>query len=437
MLKTLRRKLILLCTLITAAILTLMSLVALGIFEKHFRTQNHLALENHLDSLIFCLQTENTISDAYLAEMEVTNDLIILIEDQGQPLLFKGAHLSQPLRDTLIEETKALAVSKYHFNLTPLYTSGLDFPKLTFEFTSINKMHLLTALAVFSTNNGRCNVILISNMKKADTYIFKIRLLFLLFTVVGISLLALFSFWFSNHAIIPIEASQKKQVEFIAAASHELRSPLAVLQTSIAALDYEPDSQNANFVDISNKECIRMKRLIDDLLLLSNCDAHSWSIMPSELDVDTLLIETYDLFVALSQQKKVFFSLNLPDNLLPSLFADGERLRQAITILLDNAFSYTPSGGKVQLVASTSSSILTIQVIDNGIGIPDEHKALIFERFYRVDTSRHAKEHYGLGLSIAYELIQLHHGQLLLENTSGGGCTFSICLPLRKDIILT
>lgn len=74
-----------------------------------------------------------------------------------------------------------------------------------------------------------------------------------------------------------------------------------------------------------------------------------------------------------------------------------------------------------------------ISVIDNGCGIPDEHKPYIFDPFYRVDKNRHDKEHLGLGLSIAYEIIQLHHGALSLYDTPGGGCTFVIQLPQDKD----
>lgn len=97
--------------------------------------------------------------------------------------------------------------------------------------------------------------------------------------------------------------------------------------------------------------------------------------------------------------------------------------------MLDNALSYVPSGKTVTLTAFTTSKTLEIQVIDTGIGISDADKHHIFERFYQGDHSRHEKNHYGLGLSIAYEILTLHHGTLSLTDTPGGGCTFTLSLP--------
>ncbi len=260
------------------------------------------------------------------------------------------------------------------------------------------------------------------------------RLLFILLTIIGFILLGVFSFLFAGHAIKPIEQSQKKQTEFISAASHELRSPLAVIDTNTSALRFEKESINAHFTDIIRKECHRMKHLVDDLLLLATTDAHNWSINLCPTEVDTLLIEVYETFLNHARKKNFIFNIVLPEEMVPSIQVDRERLQQTLTILLDNAFSYTPHNGKISLVLSIEKDYLKIDVIDNGPGISDAHKPLIFDRFYRIDPSRHEKEHYGLGLSIAFEMIRLHKGKLTLKDTPGGGCTFSILLPRHKEI---
>lgn len=431
MIKQIRRHLTFICAFITAAILSTMSFIALNIFEKHFDAQTKGTLDNQLNTIIFRLQTERNIGQSYLLETETTYQLIISIEDNSTPLLFKGSHFSMEKRDALVKDAKRLATEQYGFNLTPIYTSLINVPTATFEFKTSSHEHFNAALAVFGIDTGRCTLVILQDLSEADAYIKQIRLLFVALTLTGIILLALFSYWFSGHAIIPIENNMKQQAEFIAAASHELRSPLAVLQTSADVLQYEKGTQETHFIETIHRECQRMKRLVDDLLTLANTDAHHWSMKISQVEIPTLLIELYDSFFTLSKQKSIRFSLRfLEEDKLPLINADAERLKQVVAILLDNAVTYTPTGGTISLVVSLAKHQLTIQVIDNGPGIPDEHKTHIFDRFYRVDRSRHEKEHYGLGLSIAYEIIKLHHGQILLTDTPGGGCTFTICLPI-------
>ena len=106
-------------------------------------------------------------------------------------------------------------------------------------------------------------------------------------------------------------------------------------------------------------------------------------------------------------------------------------LRLLLAILIDNAFSYTPPGGSIRLTLDVSDTRFRLSVCDNGPGIPDAQKAQIFERFYRADTSRKSKSHFGLGLSIASEIAALHHGRLYAKDTPGGGATFTLELPYK------
>ena len=184
------------------------------------------------------------------------------------------------------------------------------------------------------------------------------------------------------------------------------------------------------FFDIIQSEGEHMTRLIGDMLSLANADNDSWSIHPKQTELDTLLLQTYEKYETIANQKGLTLSIELPDLEVPPCRCDGERIAQVLSILLDNAFSYTPCGGSVRLSLSAERNYFQLLVADNGPGIPAELKPLVFERFYRADTSHEDKTHFGLGLCIAHEIIKLHKGKIWIEDTLGGGATFLIRLPL-------
>lgn len=246
--------------------------------------------------------------------------------------------------------------------------------------------------------------------------------------------------------MLPIEENNKKQNEFIAAASHELRSPLALIMAELSAFKYDYsnitdtqtliDSGNGYLKEI-NSECNRMSRLINDMLLLASSNCGTWTIREEVLDIDTFLIDSYDSLSTLCNCQNRRLNLDLPTQRLGQIKADKERLMQIFTIILNNALSYTPIDTPLTLSAKIKKSTLEISFIDHGPGISDKDKQYIFDTYYRGDKSRNSKNHFGLGLSIAKELTHLHLGKLSVIDTVGGGTTFVIALPLfiRKDSI--
>ena len=106
----------------------------------------------------------------------------------------------------------------------------------------------------------------------------------------------------------------------------------------------------------------------------------------------------------------------------------SKRMEQILAILLDNAISYTPPQGKISLSLQSSPGKFTLQVSDNGNGIPDSEKEAVFDRFYRQDKSHKDKSHFGLGLCIAWEIVHMHKGKIWVEDTPGGGSTFVVVL---------
>lgn len=234
-----------------------------------------------------------------------------------------------------------------------------------------------------------------------------------------------------RQAIKPAEKTMQSQKNFIAAVSHELKTPLAVILSAADTIEASPDCTIAikNHASLIEAEISRMTRLIQDLLLLSSIDAGNWIFHKSEINVDTLLVSLYDKFVNICNQKSIDLQINMPEECFPSLISDEDRLNQIVSILLDNAISYSPENSIILLDASIRKNYLTISIIDHGIGISEEDKKHIFDRFYRCDKSRTKKGHYGLGLSVASELISLLAGKIYLNDTPGGGCTFTIVIP--------
>lgn len=233
-----------------------------------------------------------------------------------------------------------------------------------------------------------------------------------------------------QKAIIPVEASIKSQKDFIAAASHELKAPLAVIQANTELLDQSESAsakqhRQATILD----ECHRMSHLIQAMLSLASCDAGNWEMNIQDTDMDTLLIDVWETWLSPCRQRGIKLNIKLKDECYPKIPCDKERIRQVLGILLDNAISYSSTGTSIELEAMDHDRKFDISVIDHGQGIPDEEKVKVFDRFYRGDPSRSSKNHCGLGLSIAMEIMKLHDGNIEISDTPGGGSTFRISLP--------
>ena len=238
-----------------------------------------------------------------------------------------------------------------------------------------------------------------------------------------------------KKAFAPSEEMIKSQKDFVAAASHELKAPLAVIMANTEALQEmqshdSNDPQAQTCLDVIDTECGRMSRLVRDMLLLASSDADKWTIQKSEINVDTLLITLYEAYEPVCISKKIRLDLNLSEDAYPVLTTDRERLFQILSIFLDNAVCYSPEDSSIQILTTLNEKELTFSVTDHGKGIPEEDKPFIFDRFYRGDKSRTDKSHFGLGLSIAKELAKMLGGEIGFKDTEGGGATFFLRLCL-------
>jgi signal transduction histidine kinase len=237
-----------------------------------------------------------------------------------------------------------------------------------------------------------------------------------------------------NSMILRTRASQQSQRDFVANVSHELKTPLTSVQGfAQAILDGTADSVEARqqAAQVIFDESGRMHRMVLDLLDLARLDAGTADITMLPVNVSALLNAIQEKFLPQSQKASVEVKVETPPN-LPSLTADGDRLAQVFTNLVDNALKFTPRGGVIFLNASVVNGEMLISVSDTGVGIPVEAQAHIFERFYQADSSRRggAKHGAGLGLAIAHDIVRAHGGKISVRSSLGKGTSFDVFLPL-------
>lgn len=427
MLHKLKIRLILLNTVITGLILSAVMIGVCRLNLSQFKENRYEGFLNIRDSILYNLENEQIIRDSWLANLEANSNLIIHIEDNGTPFLYNGYSYPFSSRDSVINEVKS-AVLKEGINtgIKPSSSGKINSSVLDFSF---NHMPVYASVSLISVRDSYISLTLIQVRPEEFLMILKQILLFFFIDLLGIFALFLVSCFFVDRALRPVEENQKKQVEFIASASHDLRSPLAVIQTNASALLID-GTDRKHFVQIITQECTRMSGLIHDMLILASSDAKTWSIQKMRIDTDTYLIELYESLSSYCTANDHTLSLDFTEKPLPEIYADKDRLTQTLGILIDNAVSYSPPKSRIVIRPYIKKAVFFIEVEDHGIGITNEQKKYIFDRFYRTDKSRNDNSHFGLGLSVAKELMELQGGKITLRDTPSGGSTFTVEVPL-------
>ena len=368
------------------------------------------------------LQTDNVVRHSELRRLEQENRLLIRVGDNGKTLLYNSMDSSE--KGGLLEKAENVAKEAgYDTQSLPLTNARRTSPIVNI---SDNGMRYLCAVCVIPLDKGYRTLTVV---QQQETTLSGSILLYSVLFIGGVLLFGGVGVLLIDRALLPALESRKRQKQFIAAASHELRSPLAVISANAETLS--PDTREAEVaVGIITAECARMSRLIGDLLLLASADAESWAVTAEPLELDTLLMNVYESYAPLYQKNGCSLALLLPEEKLPQIRGDGGRIQQVLGILLENALSYgmTRENRSVTLSVVPLRQRVCISVADHGAGLTAEQKAHVFDRFYRADTARKEKQHFGLGLSIAKELVSLHKGTLDIQDTPGGGCTFRVLL---------
>ncbi|HOA34044.1 MAG TPA: ATP-binding protein [Clostridiales bacterium] len=254
------------------------------------------------------------------------------------------------------------------------------------------------------------------------------------------SLLAFFilSVFLAGWAVRPVENAWMRQKRFVADASHELKTPLTVILSNAEMLHnsgLQPDSKAAERVDNILAEGIRMKKLIENMLSLAKSDYAENALILSKVNLSDIILDSVLLYesAAYDDKKQLFY--NVEEGIIVN--GDADKLRQVIDILLDNALKYSKEGASITVSLTSQFSIhyrkeAKLVVRNEGEPIPKNELENIFIRFYRVDKARENHGGFGLGLSIAQEIIQSHKGRIWADSDSTGN-VFSVTLPLASS----
>ena len=431
MMRALRRRLAFLMTALTALVLAGALAVTWQFSQRQYTTSAEALFTQNFTALCDRLAEADTVSDAWLAEQERTSGCLLFLQDNGAALHYPGASAAQS-RAAL--ETQLWQATAGQLSAKTFGGAGAR-QSVCFSLGGYGDIPYRCAVALLprGAHGDYLLLALAQDTRFLARHGLATALQYAALWLAGTAILLCLCFWLAGRALAPTEQAMGRQKEFIAAASHELRSPLAVIKASLQALAEQdlPTAQQAQFLRSSRAEADRMARLTDDLLLLARGDAGRLSVQLRPVTPDTLCIELYDQFYPLARQSGHTLMLELPERGVPTVQADAERLKQLLAILLHNALEHTPPGATVtlRLCAGGAKSPLSIAVADNGPGIADADKAKIFERFYRADVSRTDKQHCGLGLAVAQELAQLHGAVLRVSDTPGGGATFTVQFP--------
>lgn len=270
--------------------------------------------------------------------------------------------------------------------------------------------------------------------------------------------------WLSGLAMRPVLDSYERLRQFTADASHELRSPISSIQTNIQVALGEPDaSRIRDRLRVVERTTRRLSQLVDDLLFLARQDSAIGDTEFEFIPLDALLLETVEEQQAIAAEKQLALHLNIHDSIIQpadtippaespddpinfpeiepySIYGNWNQIARLLTNLLSNAIRYTPEQGEILVTLRDrqdgADRQTIVEIRDTGIGIAPEELTRIFERFYRVDTSRHrqldSKHGSGLGLSIVKAIAERHAAQIRIDSQCDRGTTVTTIFAARS-----
>jgi len=262
------------------------------------------------------------------------------------------------------------------------------------------------------------------------------NILVIFILVTGLSLIVLFllSLYFANKSINPIKEAFEKQKEFIANASHELKTPLTIIKTNMDVIcenQEEKVKSQQKWIGFIYNQIDIMANLINDMISLARLDSLKENLVFCNFNLSNALEGVLLSFEAAFYENSIKLETDIQENVY--IHGDRDSLERLITILIDNAIKNTPKNGIITVSLSAKKNNIEIIVKNTGKGIAPENMERVFERFYREDSSQTTeKSSFGLGLAIAKSIVENHNGKIYVESEPNVYTSFIVKLPVAN-----
>lgn len=269
-----------------------------------------------------------------------------------------------------------------------------------------------------------------------DNMLFQLLKTLVLIGFISLIVLLFISIYLTNKSIVPIKETFEKQKQFIADASHELKTPLAIIKTNTSLVLSHPDDTIKNqskWINYINLQTDRMSELISEMLSLAKMDAAENKLPLSPINISKIVESMILMFDAVIYENNIELETNISKNLF--INGDKESLKKLFSIIMDNAIKHTNKNGNITVSLFSDKNKVKMIIRNTGEGIAPEHLERIFERFYRVDSSRDRETGgYGLGLSIASSIVKQHKGKIYAKSNIGEFTSFIVEIPQQSSL---
>jgi two-component system, OmpR family, sensor histidine kinase BaeS len=233
-----------------------------------------------------------------------------------------------------------------------------------------------------------------------------------------------------NTLALTLEKNEQARQQWVADISHELRTPLTILRGEVEAMQDGIRQADADSIQSLHEEILRLNRLVDDLYQLSMSDLGALTYRKEELDLVELLADTLTLYRQEFSRKNIALTETFPGDGKLMVFGDPERLRQLFTNLCDNALKYTDEAGRLVIRMTCHDNLTMVDIEDTAPGVAESELENLFERLYRVETSRNRTTGgAGLGLAICRNIVEAHGGNITAQPSPLGGIWIRVALP--------
>ncbi len=404
----LRRRLTLTYTLVLAGLSVLTAVILLVAITLNLERENNDTLKISTTQLANAYE----LSESDLQSPELENLLNGLSDNATDYRVWdsKAQLVLKSDESVLDDETASFLVKKF-------YATNNDTAEITDFDRGTESFKVCTNGFV---SGGKLTTVMLTKNMSSQRYLLEEPLLIVIAVIItGLIISVFLGNLLARKALEPVKKSYEQQRNFLADASHELRTPVAVVLANLEAAG----TDNGPWISNAYDETKKIKRVVEDLLFLAKADAGETVSDFEPVDLSYLVLGVTEKLEPLARQKNLDFFVNI-DAAEQYVFADAKRIEEALTVFIDNAIKYTDSGSvSVKLLSDTDS--VRVIIDDTGVGIAKEDYERIYERFYRAGQTRD-KSGTGLGLAIARYILNEHKAGIKLKSEPGEGSSFTL-----------